>query len=326
MANQQKTEPNTKNLYQRIRAVMEDVEYLQKDKEVSTGGAGSYKALSEETVTKNVREAMIRHGLVILPIGQEHHLVDHVRGPGKVVSLTTVNTQYKIVNVDNPTEFEILASSGTGVDSQDKGVGKAMTYSYKYLLLRTFGIATGRDADSVGNAELEREQALAAQKAIDAAILLLEGATTEKELKQVGVKDYMTDPKYKAAALAANNRIKAAEANALATETAAPPVAAEKSGEAKPEAKAMKAVPTEPEHPGTEISDAEAPAQPAVAYATAAQKEEIIRLLNHPVITRQEKTKMLLNVNRLDEDKAASAIAKLKKAIEDRENGESAAA
>ncbi|HEX8349632.1 MAG TPA: hypothetical protein VF598_06710 [Hymenobacter sp.] len=78
----------------------------------------------------------------------------------------------------------------------------------------------------------------------------------------------------------------------------------------------MKAVPAEP-----------APVETtAVAYATASQKEEIIRLLNHPVITRQEKTKMLLNINRLDEERATQAIAKLRKAIDDRENGESAAA
>ncbi|AIZ63548.1 hypothetical protein PK28_07320 [Hymenobacter sp. DG25B] len=82
---------------------------------------------------------------------------------------------------------------------------------------------------------------------------------------------------------------------------------------------AMKAVPAEPVAPVAEPA-------PAVAYATAAQKEEIIRLLNHPVITRQEKTKMLLNINRLDEERAVQAIAKLKKAIEDRENGETAAA
>lgn len=88
--------------------------------------------------------------------------------------------------------------------------------------------------------------------------------------------------------------------------TPAPAVAAETPA-------AMKAVPAEP-------------TAPAVTYATAPQKEEIIRLLNHPVITRQEKTKMLLNINRLDEERAMQAIAKLKKAIEDRENGESAAA
>ncbi|RZK22707.1 MAG: hypothetical protein EOO56_07580 [Hymenobacter sp.] len=74
----------------------------------------------------------------------------------------------------------------------------------------------------------------------------------------------------------------------------------------------------------------EAPAPAAenvpVQYATASQKEEIIRLLNHPLITRQEKTKMLLNINRLDEERATQAIAKLRKAIEDREGTSAVAA
>ena len=85
--------------------------------------------------------------------------------------------------------------------------------------------------------------------------------------------------------------------------------------------------------PAMHVLPAEAPAiaaeQPAAApvqYATASQKEEIIRLLNHPVITRPEKTKMLLNINRLDEERATAAIAKLRKAIDERENGEKAAA
>ena len=82
--------------------------------------------------------------------------------------------------------------------------------------------------------------------------------------------------------------------------------------------------------PAMQVLPAEAPAADApaapVQYATASQKEEIIRLLNHPVITRPEKTKMLLNINRLDEERAIQAIAKLRKAIDDRENGEKAAA
>ncbi|UYZ60163.1 ERF family protein [Hymenobacter latericus] len=159
----------SKNLYQRISGVMQDVRYLQKDKQVSTGAGGpGYSAMSEEKVTEKVREALITHGLVILPVEQDQRLDDLPRGAGKIVSLTTVNTRYKIVNIDNPSEFEYLASSGTGVDSQDKGVGKAMTYAYKYMLLRTFGIATGKDTDDVGNAELERQQEEAAAKALQA--------------------------------------------------------------------------------------------------------------------------------------------------------------
>ncbi len=69
----------------------------------------------------------------------------------------------------------------------------------------------------------------------------------------------------------------------------------------------------------------EEPPALAIKYATARQKEEIIRLLNNPVITRQEKTKMLLNINKLDEVRANQSMDKLKKAIEDREEGTAAA-
>jgi len=56
-----------------------------------------------------------------------------------------------------------------------------------------------------------------------------------------------------------------------------------------------------------------------VKYASSQQKEEIIRLLNNPVITRAEKTKMLLNINKLDEQRASNSIAKIRRVIEERE-------
>lgn len=98
---------------------------------------------------------------------------------------------------------------------------------------------------------------------------------------------------------------------------------------AVPAAVAMPAPPMPaPPMPAMQVLPTEAPAVAAeaaaatpVQYATASQKEEIIRLLNHPVITRPEKTKMLLNINRLDEERALQSIAKLRKAIDDRENG-----
>ena len=93
---------------------------------------------------------------------------------------------------------------------------------------------------------------------------------------------------------------------------------------AEPAAPVMRAVTNTPAAP-VEVPAPAAESAP-VQYATASQKEEIIRLLNHPLITRQEKTKMLLNINRLDEERATQAIAKLRKAIEDREGTTAVAA
>lgn len=148
----------TMNLYQKISAVMKDIQYLQKDDKVSTGAnSPGYKAMSEEKVTQTVRESLITHGLIILPVAQSHNR-EELRDKDNMLKgyLSIVDTQYKIVDVDTG-QFELLASSGTGADSQDKGVGKAMTYSYKYLLLRTFAIPTGDDPDKVSSATLDEQ-------------------------------------------------------------------------------------------------------------------------------------------------------------------------
>lgn len=141
------TEQPKLNLYQKISAVMQDVEYLSKDDEIKFSST-KYKAISEEKVTQAVRQSLIKHGLVILPVEQNH---------SKEGTLSTVDTKYKIVDIDTG-QHEIIVSSGTGADTQDKGVGKAMTYSYKYLLLRTFAIPTGEDPDKISSAELDAKQ------------------------------------------------------------------------------------------------------------------------------------------------------------------------
>lgn len=132
------------SVYKKIHAVMNDVNYLQKDDKVSFGST-SYKAISEEKVTMAIRGALVKHGLVIVPVEQEH---------SKEGNLSTVNVKYQITDVDTG-EFIVAVSSGTGADTQDKGVGKAMTYAYKYLLLRTFAIPTGEDPDKVSSEELD---------------------------------------------------------------------------------------------------------------------------------------------------------------------------
>ena len=53
----------------------------------------------------------------------------------------------RFANVDEPTDFIDVPSFGYGVDPQDKGPGKAMSYAVKYALLKALGLETGDDAD-----------------------------------------------------------------------------------------------------------------------------------------------------------------------------------
>ena len=139
---------NKMNIYQRIQAVMQDIQYLAKDDQVAFGTT-KYKAISEEKVTTSVRTSMIKNGLVMYPETQEI---------SKEGQITTVNVTYRMVNVDNPNEQIMIASSGQGSDTQDKGSGKAMTYAFKYALLRTFMIPTREDPDKISSAELDARQ------------------------------------------------------------------------------------------------------------------------------------------------------------------------
>ena len=129
------------NIYQKINEVMKRIEYLTKDDKVEFGTT-KYKAISEEKVTTAVRNEMVKVGIVIVPIEQQMNVTELMRTEKSVNQRTDVDTLYRIQNIDDPEDFIVAASSGSGVDTQDKGVGKAMTYAYKYLLLRTFAIPT----------------------------------------------------------------------------------------------------------------------------------------------------------------------------------------
>lgn len=140
-----------KNLHQKMLEVMKSIEYLNKDDKISYGNT-NYKAMSEEKVTMTVRKELVKQGIVVYPVEQT------VVKDGQI---TTTNTTYKMVNVDDPDDFVFVASSGQGADTQDKGVGKAMTYSFKYMLLRTFAIPTGEDPDKISSEQLDDQQKIA---------------------------------------------------------------------------------------------------------------------------------------------------------------------
>lgn len=200
------------NIYQKINEVMKSIEYLTKDDKVEFGST-KYKAISEEKVTMAVREQLVKQGIVILPIQQESDNKELTRTEKSVNMLTSVHTRYRVQNIDDVNDYIEIESNGTGVDTQDKGVGKAMTYAYKYMLLRTFAIPTGEDPDKISSAETdskiekeiekEREKVISKEKeeALDKAIenRKIADEQVEKVLNKYGysstaeikLKDYM---------------------------------------------------------------------------------------------------------------------------------------
>lgn len=143
-----------KEISQAILAVMSEVKNVEKTMDVGTGNS-SYKGVSDKVVKEVLQPAMAKHGLSILPIAVEAKATTdrweeetQYGKKQKQSTLTEVTTKYLVLHSSG--ESIELAGYGHGVDSQDKGAGKATTYALKYALLYTFLIPTGKidDADN----------------------------------------------------------------------------------------------------------------------------------------------------------------------------------
>ena len=142
------------NIFEKINEVMKRIEYLTKDDKVAFGNT-RYSAISEEKVTSSVRKELVDVGIVIAPIEQTMNVTELIRTDKSVNQRADVNVKYRIQNIEDVNDFIVVSSSGSGVDTQDKAIGKAMTYAYKYMLLRTFAIPTGEDPDKISSAETD---------------------------------------------------------------------------------------------------------------------------------------------------------------------------
>lgn len=181
------------NLFEKIQAVSNEVRNISKDMTVGTGSY-SYKAVSDIDVTLAVKDAETKFKVISIPVKQElvNSEVIRIQKKNNEEGLTYVDTikmTVKIVDLEDITQFIEVESFGKGIDSGDKGFGKASTYARKYALLNAYKIATGEDPD----ADKSKEQTTAklpSEKRIVVENYLLKNTTAHTEmLKYWGVSD-----------------------------------------------------------------------------------------------------------------------------------------
>ena len=121
----------------------------------TTNGKQSYKAVADFDVVMAVKKAEAKFGVISIPVKQELISTELLKTESAYNGQTTVKYQYhdvvkmtmRFINVDKPEEFIEIEAYGRGLDSADKGFGKASTYARKYCLLNGYKIATGEDPD-----------------------------------------------------------------------------------------------------------------------------------------------------------------------------------
>jgi hypothetical protein len=156
------------SLYERMQAVSTEVRNIEKDMTVGTG-MSAYKAVSDRAVTLAVKDAEVKFGIVSVPIRQDVVSQEIVKsepdqyGKVKITYTETIKMVVRFLKVETgrtgttPVEwvdFLDVETLARGVDSSDKGFGKASTYARKYALLNAYKIATGEDPDADKSAEI----------------------------------------------------------------------------------------------------------------------------------------------------------------------------
>ncbi len=133
-----------KNIYQRINAVMKQVQYIQKDAKVQ-----GYKAVTHDNVTAQLRDHLVSEGIVI-QVEQLKSEMLIMRDPDKSINMHLYSGDYAIhfVNIDNIEEKATVTINAHAADNGDKAPGKAASYATKYAMLKIFSIETGENDES----------------------------------------------------------------------------------------------------------------------------------------------------------------------------------
>lgn len=142
------------SIHQRIHAIMGEVGHVEKDGQVKIGG-GSYAYISHDAVTASIRGAFVKHGVIVQPT-----IVNH----GVNGNRTELDVRVDFINVDKPNDRLSVDVLGYGVDTSDKGPGKAMSYAVKYAYMKVLMLNSADDIEAA-NVEHDPDQPRVSQQA-----------------------------------------------------------------------------------------------------------------------------------------------------------------
>lgn len=149
------------NIFEKMLAITDELRTVAKNLTVQTTKTSSYKAVSERDVIDAVKPLEAKYGVYSYPVSREilesNMLESESEYQGKTTKKTTfmtrMKTVYRFVNCQLPDEYIETTTFSEGIDAQDKGSGKAMTYADKYALMKAYKISTGDDPDQEASRE-----------------------------------------------------------------------------------------------------------------------------------------------------------------------------
>lgn len=136
------------NIHQRMLAIMEDIDYIQKGPKTVNG---QYRFASHDQVTAALHPLFVKHRVLPVPT-----TVSSKQEGNRTEVMLGVN----FTNVDQPSDCIYVQFPGYGVDPGDKGPGKAISYAFKVACLKSFSLETGEDPDQDAKAVYKADKCL----------------------------------------------------------------------------------------------------------------------------------------------------------------------
>lgn len=138
------------NIFEKLSNITNEIANVNKNLTVGEGKS-SYKAVGEADILKAVKELEFEYRVYSYPVNREilestMYTTSNQYGDKNNI-FSRIKTTYRFVNIDNPEDYIETVTFAEGIDTQDKGSGKAMTYSDKYALMKSYKIITGDDPD-----------------------------------------------------------------------------------------------------------------------------------------------------------------------------------
>ena len=168
-------ETKNKSLLRAINMVLNEVSTVKKEGE---NKHHHYSYATEEDVLKTVRPAMLKAGLMILPVKQE---IIELSEKGKFYRID-IRAVYRLSHLS--CEFHEFSICASGTDPMDKALPKALSMALKYAYFQVFNLAKGDDPDHTQNTYSEE----VIEKNESNVILLNVPFEEKDEVKRLGAK------------------------------------------------------------------------------------------------------------------------------------------
>ncbi len=138
------------NIFEKMSNITNEMSSVNKNLTVGQGKS-AYKAVGEADILKAVKELEFKYKVYSYPVNREviestMYTTTNEYGEKNNI-FSRIKTTYRFVNIDKPEEYIETITFAEGIDTQDKGSGKAMTYADKYALMKSYKIITGEDPD-----------------------------------------------------------------------------------------------------------------------------------------------------------------------------------